>query len=44
LDDVPVVELSEALAGPYCAMLLGDFGGNSDVSLFVYRTAAARSL
>ena len=26
LDDVRVVELSEALAGPYCAMLLGDFG------------------
>jgi crotonobetainyl-CoA:carnitine CoA-transferase CaiB-like acyl-CoA transferase len=28
LDDVRVVELSEALAGPYCAMLLGDFGAN----------------
>jgi crotonobetainyl-CoA:carnitine CoA-transferase CaiB-like acyl-CoA transferase len=28
LDDVRVVELSEALAGPYCAMLLGDFGGD----------------
>ncbi|MGA2097707.1 MAG: CoA transferase, partial [Candidatus Acidiferrum sp.] len=26
LDGVRVVELSEALAGPYCAMLLGDFG------------------
>jgi crotonobetainyl-CoA:carnitine CoA-transferase CaiB-like acyl-CoA transferase len=26
LDDVRVVELSEALAGPYCAMLLGDLG------------------
>jgi crotonobetainyl-CoA:carnitine CoA-transferase CaiB-like acyl-CoA transferase len=28
LDDVHVVELSEALAGPYCAMLLGDFGAD----------------
>jgi crotonobetainyl-CoA:carnitine CoA-transferase CaiB-like acyl-CoA transferase len=28
LDDVRVVELSEALAGPYCAMLLGDFGAD----------------
>jgi crotonobetainyl-CoA:carnitine CoA-transferase CaiB-like acyl-CoA transferase len=28
LDDVCVVELSEALAGPYCAMLLGDFGAD----------------
>jgi crotonobetainyl-CoA:carnitine CoA-transferase CaiB-like acyl-CoA transferase len=26
LDGVHVVELSEALAGPYCAMLLGDLG------------------
>jgi crotonobetainyl-CoA:carnitine CoA-transferase CaiB-like acyl-CoA transferase len=26
LDGVQVVELTEALAGPYCAMLLGDFG------------------
>ena len=26
LDEVRVVEMSEALAGPYCAMLLGDFG------------------
>jgi crotonobetainyl-CoA:carnitine CoA-transferase CaiB-like acyl-CoA transferase len=26
LDGIQVVELSEALAGPYCAMLLGDFG------------------
>jgi crotonobetainyl-CoA:carnitine CoA-transferase CaiB-like acyl-CoA transferase len=28
LDGVRVVELSEALAGPYCAMLLGDFGAD----------------
>ncbi|MHB8607976.1 MAG: CaiB/BaiF CoA transferase family protein [Candidatus Acidiferrales bacterium] len=28
LDDVRVVEMSEALAGPYCAMLLGDFGAD----------------
>jgi crotonobetainyl-CoA:carnitine CoA-transferase CaiB-like acyl-CoA transferase len=28
LTDVRVVELSEALAGPYCAMLLGDFGAD----------------
>jgi crotonobetainyl-CoA:carnitine CoA-transferase CaiB-like acyl-CoA transferase len=28
LDSIRVVELSEALAGPYCAMLLGDFGAN----------------
>jgi len=28
LDDVHVVELSEALAGPYCAMLLGDLGAD----------------
>lgn len=28
LDDVYVVELSEALAGPYCAMLLGDLGAD----------------
>src|SRR5580704_5262325 len=26
LEGIRVVELSEALAGPYCAMLLGDFG------------------
>ena len=26
LDGVRVLELTEALAGPYCAMLLGDFG------------------
>jgi crotonobetainyl-CoA:carnitine CoA-transferase CaiB-like acyl-CoA transferase len=28
LDGVRVVELSEALAGPFCAMLLGDFGAD----------------
>lgn len=28
LDGVRVVEMTEALAGPYCAMLLGDFGGD----------------
>src|SRR5438045_6471195 len=28
LDSVRVVEMSEALAGPYCAMLLGDFGAD----------------
>jgi len=28
LDGVRVVELSEALAGPYCAMMLGDFGAD----------------
>jgi crotonobetainyl-CoA:carnitine CoA-transferase CaiB-like acyl-CoA transferase len=28
LEDVRVVELSEALAGPYCAMLLGDLGAD----------------
>jgi crotonobetainyl-CoA:carnitine CoA-transferase CaiB-like acyl-CoA transferase len=28
LDSVHVVELTEALAGPYCAMLLGDFGAD----------------
>jgi crotonobetainyl-CoA:carnitine CoA-transferase CaiB-like acyl-CoA transferase len=28
LDSVRVVDLSEALAGPYCAMLLGDFGAD----------------
>jgi crotonobetainyl-CoA:carnitine CoA-transferase CaiB-like acyl-CoA transferase len=28
LDKIRVVELSEALAGPYCAMLLGDFGAD----------------
>jgi crotonobetainyl-CoA:carnitine CoA-transferase CaiB-like acyl-CoA transferase len=26
LDGISVVELTEALAGPYCAMMLGDFG------------------
>lgn len=26
LDGIQVVELTEALAGPYCSMLLGDFG------------------
>ena len=28
LDSIRVVELTEALAGPYCAMLLGDFGAD----------------
>jgi crotonobetainyl-CoA:carnitine CoA-transferase CaiB-like acyl-CoA transferase len=28
LDGVRIVELTEALAGPYCAMLLGDFGAD----------------
>jgi crotonobetainyl-CoA:carnitine CoA-transferase CaiB-like acyl-CoA transferase len=28
LDSVRVLELTEALAGPYCAMLLGDFGAD----------------
>jgi crotonobetainyl-CoA:carnitine CoA-transferase CaiB-like acyl-CoA transferase len=28
LDSVRVVELTEAMAGPYCAMLLGDFGAD----------------
>ncbi len=28
LDGIQVVELTEAMAGPYCAMLLGDFGAN----------------
>jgi crotonobetainyl-CoA:carnitine CoA-transferase CaiB-like acyl-CoA transferase len=28
LESIRVVELSEALAGPYCAMLLGDFGAD----------------
>jgi crotonobetainyl-CoA:carnitine CoA-transferase CaiB-like acyl-CoA transferase len=28
LDGIQVVELTEALAGPYCGMLLGDFGAD----------------
>lgn len=28
LENIRVVELTEALAGPYCAMLLGDFGAD----------------
>ena len=28
LDAIRVVELTEALAGPYCAMMLGDFGSD----------------
>jgi crotonobetainyl-CoA:carnitine CoA-transferase CaiB-like acyl-CoA transferase len=28
LDSIQVVDLTEALAGPYCAMLLGDFGAD----------------
>jgi crotonobetainyl-CoA:carnitine CoA-transferase CaiB-like acyl-CoA transferase len=28
LDSVRIVEMTEALAGPYCAMLLGDFGAD----------------
>jgi crotonobetainyl-CoA:carnitine CoA-transferase CaiB-like acyl-CoA transferase len=28
LDSIRVVELTEAMAGPYCAMLLGDFGAD----------------
>jgi crotonobetainyl-CoA:carnitine CoA-transferase CaiB-like acyl-CoA transferase len=28
LDSVRVIELTEALAGPYCAMMLGDFGAD----------------
>jgi len=28
LNGIQVVELSEALAGPYCAMMLGDFGAD----------------
>jgi crotonobetainyl-CoA:carnitine CoA-transferase CaiB-like acyl-CoA transferase len=29
LDSIRVVEMTEALAGPYCAMLLGDFGADA---------------
>jgi glutaryl-CoA transferase len=28
LDGIRVIEMTEALAGPYCAMLLGDFGAD----------------
>ena len=28
LDSLRVVDMTEALAGPYCAMLLGDFGAD----------------
>lgn len=28
LESIRVIELTEAMAGPYCAMLLGDFGGD----------------
>src|SRR5271170_963609 len=28
LDSIRVVEITEALAGPYCAMLLGDLGAD----------------
>jgi len=28
LDSIQVIEMTEALAGPYCAMLLGDFGAD----------------
>lgn len=28
LDGIRIIELTEALAGPYCAMLLGDFGAD----------------
>src|ERR1700678_4260159 len=28
LDSFRVIELTEALAGPYCAMMLGDFGAD----------------
>jgi glutaryl-CoA transferase len=28
LDSIRIVELTEAMAGPYCAMLLGDFGAD----------------
>jgi crotonobetainyl-CoA:carnitine CoA-transferase CaiB-like acyl-CoA transferase len=26
LDDILIIDLTQALAGPYCAMLLGDMG------------------
>ncbi len=28
LDSIRIIEMTEALAGPYCAMLLGDFGAD----------------
>ena len=32
LTGLKVVDMTEALAGPYCAMLLGDFGADHDAS------------